>query len=1741
MGAYGWLRTAGNLVVVALSAFQTCPAAAQARADQVNPVRAAVAECRAGDRFLDVAYQIDLDNPTDTAVEAIVLPSVDVLEKIQGVGGQLVLDKPDGVVRAGVPANWRGTITLLTRQRILHRPGETAAMAEIPMPPALSRTIEVDLPGRRVDLRISPDAVVHALEAEGDRSRFRIIPLQGDVFTITWQQVVPARRPSYGVRQVHRVTEYLTEFSDDVTLEFAFADSPPAAVAVKIPDGVAVTRVEASANAPWKVAEGALEVRVPPGLSDGRLTVTCRLDGATAPAEGEGARMLTVPLFASPGADRQESLILIAGGPQELSFATLSGASKAATEGDNWRLACESRTDSAKVTVRIAPMAILAHATVQSHYAVSAFAVEGVHRITVGDRLLSIPSLEIVLPPGHFARAVNGRLPLEWSQRGDRLRVKPKSPLSGSITVEVTTECLTGDERKLVFGPPVVVGISSSDYAIGVSAAADVQLKTGGESEAWRVPPETLPEWVKAKSPAIGYRYQQAAAPIELEMTPVEAEIAGSIQDHVTVLEDRIRRETLFLLEIAGRPVDQLVVLLPSGLAAERVDGPGIESWGLSPDGAQLSVRFSGPVQGPCHFQLISGQPVGGGRLALRGILLRAAPHLKGWVGIGSDMSVAIKPAEEGGMNLGSVRTDQAPPYLKAFDNKLLYEFYESAWELGLLSEGIPPVYTAETLNVFGFRAGEAEASALFRVTVQQGGIGALDFGLPSDAASPRFSGPPVVLSQQEGSVWHVRFQGKQTGIISCRIDYSIVGGSSASETQLVPVRLRGAKEETGIVLLVQARPDAEAKLGAIPPALTPAEAEPEYAAWAYTRKNPALAAFTYRDTDWKLPVGLTAHPLSGMLLNASIPLAKLDTLMETGGESLNHLRLYVANTSRQFLTVDLAKLGSEARLIGTYAYGEPVKPFREGGTKLEVPLFTSEKAARFGMSVLDITYSTPQAGLRALRKQSLALPALDVNVGELEWTVRLPQGYRVASVGGNMGEPVAQAAAAQSLAGMLLRPLARFAEACWGWGVAVVVGVALCAAIYHLARWTAAWAARKALGHFARRPALVLLVAICLGAVLVALFMPALSRARKEAQFMPALSRAREEAQRSNQRANLHNIGLGIQMYRNAHGETYPPDLEAVFEDGYLADRELLHWPGLGLRYVIPTTDRPTDVVAYFWPPTGGGANVLYSDSAVDWVSLDREGSLVNPRDGRLIARAPSPAGTPVAAARAPKAFGGVEYRVDEMKQAMQMEAQMGAQAPVSPEKARQQAVAMDEALLEAHRDEVANALARFRKEHAGGEPSSADDLTPYVADADLRRAVREALARMPAVSRARKAARVASESSNMHNLGLGIAMYRKDHGGAFPPSPQTLLTERYIDDPEILEWEGQELVYRRPPPDASDKGVVAYFWGPGRPGANVLFTDQVVQWVPLDDFGNLVNPRTGELVAAGRELAKKEELPADKRQLAAARYSLGLAYVNRGDYGRAEENFRRAVELNKDYDEARQQLERTDALRRATAQQKPTGVGGAPAQYAPAGPKAAPMVAELGDLAALADRLQEQESRLEAAERAQAGGALARRPPEEMPQAAAQSALQAAQPRAPKASLVKAVGGGRSIGALPITIDFPTPDTSSYGFVKPFLGRAEATVSFRALSRQTAMLIELALAACALLGYLVIRALRRTAAMSFAGGALALAVALYLVSSPPVATLFASTALAMSLCLTGEAAGVSVKMIRLKRGEAK
>ncbi len=121
-------------------------------------------------------------------------------------------------------------------------------------------------------------------------------------------------------------------------------------------------------------------------------------------------------------------------------------------------------------------------------------------------------------------------------------------------------------------------------------------------------------------------------------------------------------------------------------------------------------------------------------------------------------------------------------------------------------------------------------------------------------------------------------------------------------------------------------------------------------------------------------------------------------------------------------------------------------------------------------------------------------------------------------------------------------------------------------------------------------------------------------------AMVMPALERARSAAKEAKSRSNLHMIGLGIAMYRNAHDDQFPATLAPLVSEGYLddastfvdpADQHPVKHPGQDFpssyEYVGPVDPNvPSEfILAYsrkgLYP---GGRNVLFPDLSVMWFS---------------------------------------------------------------------------------------------------------------------------------------------------------------------------------------------------------------------------------------------------------------------------------------------------------------------------------------------------------------------------------------------------------------------------------------------------------------------------------------------------------------------------------------------------------
>jgi hypothetical protein len=126
-------------------------------------------------------------------------------------------------------------------------------------------------------------------------------------------------------------------------------------------------------------------------------------------------------------------------------------------------------------------------------------------------------------------------------------------------------------------------------------------------------------------------------------------------------------------------------------------------------------------------------------------------------------------------------------------------------------------------------------------------------------------------------------------------------------------------------------------------------------------------------------------------------------------------------------------------------------------------------------------------------------------------------------------------------------------------------------------------------------------------------------------AMLMPALSRARGEARKAADKANLHNLGIGLMMYREDKGD-YPPNLKALLDENYIDAEELFVSPadqnppvvdGLPTSYVYIGTPLPDNLPAQV-PLVytrrgvfGPERNVLFVDIAVMGIRGNRFGRI--------------------------------------------------------------------------------------------------------------------------------------------------------------------------------------------------------------------------------------------------------------------------------------------------------------------------------------------------------------------------------------------------------------------------------------------------------------------------------------------------------------------------------------------------
>ncbi len=170
---------------------------------------------------------------------------------------------------------------------------------------------------------------------------------------------------------------------------------------------------------------------------------------------------------------------------------------------------------------------------------------------------------------------------------------------------------------------------------------------------------------------------------------------------------------------------------------------------------------------------------------------------------------------------------------------------------------------------------------------------------------------------------------------------------------------------------------------------------------------TPIVRAFQYSDAASRGAIGIARYPTKPVE-GDSIDALVVHTVATEDGSRLTELSVKLRNAHRQYLTVQVP---SAATIRSATVEGEPVKPSRDAQGKLLLPLVRSRQDDD-GLRPINVQLVYQEQGgvFSIVGRAHFGLPAIELPIASLQWTVDVPQRYAVSRLRG----PVAQ----QSYAG---------------------------------------------------------------------------------------------------------------------------------------------------------------------------------------------------------------------------------------------------------------------------------------------------------------------------------------------------------------------------------------------------------------------------------------------------------------------------------------------------------------------------------------------------------------------------------------------------------------------------------------------------------------------------------------------------------------------------------------------------
>ena len=776
------------------------------------------------------------------------------------------------------------------------------------------------------------------------------------------------------------------------------------------------------------------------------------------------------------------------------------------------------------------------------------------------------PRLTVELPVAHALTRIQGEQIRDWrvETSGDRqvLVIDFIKPVETAYALTVFSEQAVPAAQPTTLVPPQPLEVEHESGSFTLSAD-DTTVET-----------ETTPGLRQVNPPAgalSSYRFSGRPIAVTARLQRIQPVLKVADRATVRLEESRLVVAHALNLTVEKAGIYSLELAAPAGFVASEVRGEGIDDWKFTE--GKLSLSFTNRVLGlrKLDVSLERSFQEFPESITVLPLTVSGATNVTTQLGAAASPGIRLKTAGVSGLReipIGSLpnRADEA----LAFAGEM------ADWRLTLGAERLASRIVAEVFNLVTVGDGLVGGSATIRYGILLQGVQQFRVAVPAHWKNLEFTGANIRRKEQQTNVWTITLQDKAWGAYTLVITYDYSFDPKGGTLNLAGAHALGVERETGSLGVMTAASLKLTPANTAEPLHRVDEAElAEHDRALCTR--PLVLAYKYAGGDYQHSLAVTRFD-EVKVLDAVADRTELTTVMTEAGQLLTQSSFMVKNTEKQFQKFKLPK---DAEFWSSFVNGQPAKAEKDGDWLL-VPL--PRDVSRDQAFAVDIVYAqTNDLGSSLFsRRFVLAAPLTDIPNTYAEWQLFVPVTQRLSGFGGNMtvasGTTYEWRDAWQAFVQFYGNLIERNGGVLVLGIVVLLIGVLL-------------WSAR-------RRGAQGVVTAITIIAVLAIL----------GAMMLPALSKAKAKAQRINAMNNLKQIGLALKTWSLDNGDALPASLDALKAE--LGTDRVTVDPNTGQPFIYVGAGKseadPQAIVAYS-PSDVNGRAVLLADGSVQVLSPER------------------------------------------------------------------------------------------------------------------------------------------------------------------------------------------------------------------------------------------------------------------------------------------------------------------------------------------------------------------------------------------------------------------------------------------------------------------------------------------------------------------------------------------------------